>query len=81
MDALKIIAAIVVVIAAFLFGILTLWHWYATYQCANYERITGKETKFAAYDICYIKTADGWQRWDEYTRRAVASEGLKEVGK
>jgi hypothetical protein len=50
---------------------------YGSYQCASYERITGKKTMWQTLDICYIQTADGWQRWDEYTKRAVASEGLK----
>lgn len=46
------------------------------YQCGNYEKTTGKQTKYIFADACYIKTDDGWQRWDEYKARAIASEGL-----
>lgn len=45
--------------------------------CANYQKTTGKETRFFNFDQCYIKTEDGFQRWDEYKVRAAASEGLK----
>lgn len=48
-------------------------------QCSNYESITGTETRWAPLDTCYIHTAHGWQRWDEFKARAVASEGLKET--
>ena len=50
---------------------------YMKYQCKNYARITGKETRYAEFDICYVETDRGFQRWDEYKARAVASEGLK----
>jgi hypothetical protein len=51
---------------------------YGRYQCKSYAQLTGKETKWNTLDCCYIKTAEGWQRWDEYTKRAIASEGLKQ---
>lgn len=50
---------------------------YSRYQCSNYERIAGKETRYANFDTCYVKTAQGFQRWDEYKLRAAASEGLR----
>lgn len=46
------------------------------YKCSNYEKTTGKETKYLTLDSCYVKTQAGWQRWDEYTARSIASEGL-----
>ena len=63
------------------FGILSgLICWgsnsYGRYQCTQYEAVTGKQTKWVTLDECYVKTADGWQRWDEYKARATASEGL-----
>jgi hypothetical protein len=78
-EVLVVIGAVVLVLGGLIGGAMVVGHFYGTYQCDNYARITGKETKFAAFDICYIKTADGWQRWDEYTKRAIASEGLKEA--
>lgn len=52
---------------------------YAQYQCENYTRATGKETRYLRFDSCYIKTDSGWQRWDEYKARATASEGLSSL--
>jgi hypothetical protein len=49
---------------------------YVQYQCGNYTRATGKETRYMRFDSCYINTESGWQRWDEYKMRAAASEGL-----
>jgi len=50
---------------------------YIRYQCEKYAQITGKDTRYVEFDSCYIKTSEGFQRWDEYKARAVASEGLK----
>lgn len=61
-----------------LFGIVFAGsHYYGKYQCANYATITGKETRWVAFDACYIQAEAGWERWDEYKLRAAASEGLK----
>lgn len=49
---------------------------YKRYQCGFYAEQTGRLTKWHALDACYIQTADGWQHWDEYKFRAIASEGL-----
>ncbi len=76
-ELLGILAVMVVGLGLLFAVIMVLGHLYASYQCSNYAQITGKETRFAAFDICYIKTADGWQRWDEYVKRAAASEGLR----
>ena len=58
-------------------GIMLASNIMGSYQCESYSRITGKNTRWNTLDICYIETAEGWQRWDEYTKRAIASEGLK----
>ncbi len=47
------------------------------YTCGNYEEMSGRKTKYLWLDECYVKTDSGYQRWDEYTARATASEGLK----
>lgn len=52
---------------------------YTNYQCSNYQKVTGKETKYVLFDTCYVQTADGFQRWDEYKIRAAASEGLVQM--
>ena len=48
-----------------------------SHQCSNYERMTGKQTKWLTLDACYVQTDAGWQRWDEYKIRNIASEGLQ----
>lgn len=63
-----ILAAVLLVAAGLLANALV------SYECSSYERVTGKETKYAYFDSCYIKTADGWQRWEEYKARAVTNE-------
>jgi hypothetical protein len=44
------------------------------YSCNNYERVTGRETKWIFLDECYVKAAGGWERWDEYKYRAATNE-------
>lgn len=69
-----------VIVFVLLAGTFTLpfgiTEFYGRYQCGFYGEMTGKETKWHALDACYIKTDAGWQRWDEYKARAIASEGL-----
>lgn len=57
-------------------GLLLMANSVIKHQCNNYQKITGIETKVATLDSCYIKTDEGWQRWDEYKARATASELL-----
>jgi hypothetical protein len=76
-DFLKFLSALVLLLGGFFCALGAFAHYYGQYQCANYARITGKATQWAALDTCYIQTAEGWQRWDEYKIRATASEGLK----
>lgn len=57
-------------------GLLVGGNEYIRYQCSNYEIVTGKETRYVNYDACYIKSAQGFERWDEYKGRSIASEGL-----
>lgn len=65
-------------IGGLLFGGLMLGaNYWGSYQCENYEKVTGKATKWVFMDECYVQTNVGWQRWDEYKDRAIASEGLK----
>lgn len=74
---MQIIVSLILFLALFFGGILAIGDVWARYQCSNFKEITGKDTRYATLDICYIKTAEGWQRWDEYKARAAASEGLK----
>lgn len=68
-------SVLLVAVAIFVFGFIPA-NIYGRYACENYARITGKETRYANFDECYVKTAQGFQRWDEYKARALASEGL-----
>ena len=51
---------------------------YNRYTCSNYEKITNKKTRYVNFDSCYVKTKQGYQQWDEYKSRIIASEGLKD---
>lgn len=58
-------------------GLMLGANYWESYKCGNYEEVTGKATKWIFMDECYVQTDAGWQRWDEYKDRAIASEGLK----
>ena len=47
------------------------------YQCNQYSKITGKQTVYSNFDVCYVMTESGLQRWDEYKIRYIARDGLK----
>jgi hypothetical protein len=76
-DFLEFVVVIVLIFGMLGGGIMTIGHFYGKYQCANFAEITGKETKWATFDSCYIKTETAWMRWDEYKLRHTASEVLK----
>ncbi len=67
--------ACVVVATAMTAGVLL--DSYEQYRCENYKDIAGKNVRYAHFDACYIETKNGFQRWDEYKARSIASEGLK----
>ena len=46
-------------------------------SCLNYSEVTGRATVYKHFDSCFVQTPQGYQRWDEYKNRAIASEGLK----
>lgn len=56
------------------FAFLVSVNVFAAYSCKNYQRLTGKETKYVEFSACYIKTPNGWQHWDEYIARATTNQ-------
>ena len=57
-----------------LFGLICIWcivisgavKW-SEWSCDNYQKITGFESKFIAFDACYVKNEDGrFIRYDAY---------------
>ena len=60
---------------------LSIGSYLESYNCSSYAEMTGKRTEHKWFDSCYVETKDGWQRWDEYKVRAVASEGLTRMSK
>lgn len=75
-DLIKFILLSTPFVVAIFAVVIYLGNKYSSYQCSNYSRITGKETIYAEFDTCYIKSEQGYQRWDEYKARAIASDGL-----
>jgi hypothetical protein len=75
LDFMCVVIFPVAVIASLVLGVaFGLGEIYGRYQCGNYGEMTGKKTKWVALDACYIQTASGWQRWDEYKARAITNE-------
>lgn len=72
----EILGCVVLVMLALFTVLATGFNADGSYQCSNYQDVTGKETKYFWFDSCYINTASGWQRYDEYKARIIASEGL-----
>jgi hypothetical protein len=65
------------VVVAFVGTLFVLGNFYSEYQCSAYQKITGVETRYSQFDVCYVNTKSGWQRWDEYKARIIASEVRK----
>ena len=76
-DFIEFFALLFLVIGLVVGGLMLGANYWESYKCGNYEKVTGKATKWVFMDKCYVQTAAGWQRWDEYKDRAIASEGLK----
>lgn len=52
---------IVTILAVIILLAITLGSWLVKeYKCANYEDMTGMETKYKIFDGCYVKTEKGW---------------------
>lgn len=71
----------VLLIGLFFGGVLFIADRFSSYQCSNFQEMTGRTTKYLVLDACYVSTPEGWQRYDEYRSRAAASEGLKGIAK
>ena len=71
---IKDLAVILGLILVLIGGFMAVVNEYGAYQCKNYAKITGKETHWMTFDVCYIKTKQGFQRYDEYKMRAVTNE-------
>ena len=76
-DFIEFFATLLLVIGLLFGGIMLGANYWESYKCGNYEKVTGKATKWIFMDECYVQTNAGWQRWDEYKDRAIASERLK----
>lgn len=77
MDGRKIIGGFLVVAAIVIGSILALANKYTEYQCREYTRVTGTETKYVNLDSCYVLVDGKFQRWEEYLQKETASAGLK----
>lgn len=69
-DVVVPVAVIVGVCAAALAAIVAVLSALTAYQCAQYETVTGKPTKFAGME-CYINDGGKWFAWSEYKNRLV----------
>lgn len=46
------------------------------WECAGYERATGKATRMTA-GTCYVQDNGSWYHWDEYKHRLVTKGEMK----
>lgn len=74
-----VIGLVFLTVAPIFAGIFVAVDFWVGYQCKSFGEVTEKETRYMNFDSCYVKTPSGWQRWDEYKVRAMASEAAKEL--
>ena len=72
-----IIVIVITILILFGIGLVTIGNFYARYQCAQYEKLTSISTTYSNWDICYVETESGLQRWDEYKMRVITNEDRK----
>jgi len=65
---------LIIILAIYGVGFIIL-NWHMSYTCSNYQKMTGKPTKYMITDACYVKTPLGWQRYDEYITRSITNKG------
>lgn len=44
--------------------------------CSNYEKITGRQTKYVLCGGCFVRAEHGWLTKDEYGKVIIARDGL-----
>ena len=53
--------------------------WCEKYSSDQYEKVTGRETKFVLLNECFINDGTNWLREDEYKAGLIAREGLQSI--
>jgi hypothetical protein len=69
-----IVVIVLTILILFSIGLATISNSYSRYQCSQYEKLTGIPTTYSNWDICYVETESGLQRWDEYKMRVITHE-------
>lgn len=77
MDEIKFIGGLFLIVILVGGGVISLANKYVEYQCREYRRVTGTETKYVNFDSCYVLVDGKFQRWEEYLQKETASAGLK----
>jgi hypothetical protein len=70
---IKIVGSIIGLVIFIVIVFLVAGNMVNEYKCESYSRISGKETYYNNFDICYVEG----KRWDEYIASQTASS-LKE---
>jgi hypothetical protein len=74
-EVVEVVLAVMTVLVIAILLILGLGYVYTNWQCAAYERATGKSTKVEAA-TCYVRQDGVWMHWSEYKFR-FATQGAK----
>ena len=69
-------APIILFVSAILVAAVVGVDQYGQYQCNNYQKLSGTETRYASFDACYVKNKGKFERWDSYKAKATAENGL-----
>lgn len=63
-------------LALVLGSILLAVNFLEEYKCEQYSEFTGKATKWAFMDECYIQVGDEWITKPERIKQVIAKDGL-----
>ena len=79
-DLIKVFGCILgIVLGLMLLAVFVSDSW-ARYTCANFENVTGKNTRYVAFDVCYIKHDGEWMRYPDYQKTLIARDALSQEG-
>ena len=73
MEFLKFLAALVIGLSLLFAGAIGFARLINSIECDAYAEMVGLETEMA-FTHCYIRTPDGFERFDMYKARAVTNE-------
>lgn len=75
-ELLEVCGFIWAALAAIFLAVIVPVNFAQQYGCGKYEENTGRETRWAHFDACYINAGDEWLTKEEYKAAKMAKDGL-----